>query len=376
MFGSVVLEVSIGLVLTFLLFSIILTSVREGVESWLKQRSKDLEATIMQLLSQSPEVTTFEKRWLSFRSGLQAIYAALKSLTTRTPRVKADTAQTTDQKTLNAFYNHPLIYSLFPGEYKAKPDGLLCKLWNSTFGLRRHLPTYIPRDHFVAAVIKLKNEADALPDEAIATINNVVASASAWGLSERQVLEKWFDGTMERMSGQFKRKTQRWLFVIGFAIASAANINPILIGNQLAHDSTLRADIAALAPDLQKKLCDAADACTISNGTSLNGIQQQFAAAKLPIGWCSAILPYCLNVQHVGWETPLDFKFDTLDDKPAKPIPTTLVLTLLTGWLITAFAGMLGAPFWFDILKSVMNIRSSINPDEAAAKKLKAAKPD
>ena len=31
---------------------------------------------------------------------------------------------------------------------------------------------------------------------------------------------------------------------------------------------------------------------------------------------------------------------------------------------MTALAGMLGAPFWFDILDGVMNIRNSVKPDD------------
>ena len=34
----------------------------------------------------------------------------------------------------------------------------------------------------------------------------------------------------------------------------------------------------------------------------------------------------------------------------------------LLGWLLTAFAISLGAPFWFDMLNKVMNIRASVKP--------------
>lgn len=39
-------------------------------------------------------------------------------------------------------------------------------------------------------------------------------------------------------------------------------------------------------------------------------------------------------------------------------------LTLLLGYLITALAIMLGAPFWFDMLNKIMMIRSSLKPEE------------
>ena len=37
----------------------------------------------------------------------------------------------------------------------------------------------------------------------------------------------------------------------------------------------------------------------------------------------------------------------------------TWVIPKLLGWLLTAFAITLGAPFWFDMLKRVINIRGS-----------------
>src|SRR5207244_10742614 len=34
-------------------------------------------------------------------------------------------------------------------------------------------------------------------------------------------------------------------------------------------------------------------------------------------------------------------------------------LTMTLGWLITAFAVSMGAPFWFDLLHNVVNVRAS-----------------
>jgi hypothetical protein len=43
-------------------------------------------------------------------------------------------------------------------------------------------------------------------------------------------------------------------------------------------------------------------------------------------------------------------------------IPAILLTGL--GWLCTALAVMLGAPFWFDVLNKVMVIRSTVKPHE------------
>src|SRR5215208_4298841 len=50
MFGSVILEVAIGIVFVFLLVSMICSAIREGIESWLKSRAAFLEQGIRELL--------------------------------------------------------------------------------------------------------------------------------------------------------------------------------------------------------------------------------------------------------------------------------------------------------------------------------------
>ena len=50
MFGSTALEVAIGLVTTFLMFSLILTASAETVEAFLKTRARDLEKALAELL--------------------------------------------------------------------------------------------------------------------------------------------------------------------------------------------------------------------------------------------------------------------------------------------------------------------------------------
>ena len=37
---------------------------------------------------------------------------------------------------------------------------------------------------------------------------------------------------------------------------------------------------------------------------------------------------------------------------------------MVLGWLVTALAVMLGAPFWFDVLNRIMVIRSTVKPHE------------
>ncbi len=84
MFGSDILDIAIGLVLVYLIFSVLMTSVAEAVESLLKTRAGQLEHAIGQLLQG-------------------------------------------DQTLLEQFYNHPLIYGLYRGEYP-QAGAALCRI--------------------------------------------------------------------------------------------------------------------------------------------------------------------------------------------------------------------------------------------------------
>jgi hypothetical protein len=74
-----------------------------------------------------------------------------------------------------------------------------------------------------------------------------------------------------------------------------------------------------------------------------------------------------VNVLPIGWTEESWGAFsDKLGLGGAQTDPFALIRTLV-GWLITAFAVTLGAPFWFDLLKSFVNIRSSGRPPAAAS---------
>lgn len=318
MFGSVVLEVALGIVLTFLLFSIILTAAKEALESVLKSRSSDLEKAIAELLSHKEDGSA------------------------ASPDI------------LNQFYSHPLIFSLFRGGYENARKS-------------RKLPSYIPSANFAGAVQSLwgasheplegilakpdpgnNNASDKLKFK----IQSVIAHMGDSAKSEREKLELWFNTAMDRLTGHYKRKTQTILFVCAFAMAAIGNINPILIGNRLVNDAKLRTEIVALAPNVAQAACP--------KGAMSCGMDQQMAARfdtnfkeeGMPIGWGSAPdmpslpdlnKPFEQNMSHV---TP------------------SYIIALLLGWMVTAFAGMLGAPFWFDMMSKVINLRNSLKPED------------
>lgn len=145
---------------------------------------------------------------------------------------------------------------------------------------------------------------------------------------------------MDRVSGLYKRSTQWVIFWIGLLAAVALNINTITIADYLYHNDAARAVIVARAETA------AQDTAFLSRNYS--AARSELDSLSLPIGWTK------------GWGAPRpDYKVDANNFEIWNHI-----LAPVLGWLITAFAATMGAPFWFDILNKVMVIRSTVKPHE------------
>jgi len=308
MFGSQVLEVAIGLVLLYLLLSLICSSIREGLEAWLKTRAADLERGIRELLD-DPQGTGLAQ----------------------------------------AVYTHPLIYGLFRGEYKPG----LRTTWLPRGG---NLPSYIPAGNFAVALMdviargavaptasptgrtgtgspartslsveSLREAVGALPPSVQRALLAAIDTAQN-DLGRTQAnLEAWFNSSMDRVSGWYKRRTQNIIFVIGLVLTIALNADSMKVATSLMQDEALRRTVVAEAESVARdKDRPAAD---------VRARYQDIAGLGFPIGW-------------QRWPGGRDV---------AGHIP---------GWLMTGFAIALGAPFWFDVLNKFMVVRSTVKPRE------------
>jgi len=175
------------------------------------------------------------------------------------------------------------------------------------------------------------------------SINSLFAGAGEYAESfdkslaiGRKNVEAWFDSTMDRMTGWYKRWSQKIAFVIALVVAIAFNIDSIHIAAELWNTPALRQASAAYVEDFIK---DNSKDGTFSQ-TDLNALKVDLEELKFPIGWNQA-----------------------KNEKDTNP--WLFWFMKVVGWFITAGAAMQGAPFWFDTLKKLVNIRSSgTNPAE------------
>jgi hypothetical protein len=330
-----ILQVAIGISFVFLLFSVIVSSANEIGQALASTRSKQLKAGIGELL-QDREFA----------------------------------------KAAKAFWDHPLISGLYKGK-----DGR---------------PSYIAARTFVMTLLDLVRKGEIIAgnvsgtdlETQIAKIENEPLKRALTCLFEQakkdvakfeQALETWFNEAMDRVSGWYKRLTQYSLFLIGLVLAIWANVDTIHIVGALSTDPKLQADAADAAiaylktpsgagkakgspansdvsstpTQEQKQNASPPDTPTpnsteTSSGTatpassptavqSLETAATELASLQVPLGWAGPEYSY---VGH-HW------------------------LSAIAGWLLTALAASMGAPFWFDMLNRFINIRAAgRSPDE------------
>lgn len=293
MFGSQVLDIGIGLVLIFMLISLILTSFQEALEGILKSRGRNLEKSLFELFQR-------------------------------------------DSALLQKFYDHPLVFALYRQDY----SGL--------GGWSRQLPSYIPRDIFAAALLQLRAAGELASQPKLeALVESIETMTGADTDRVRRELERWYDGAMDRASGHYKRHTQLILFVSALVAAVVMNLNAVVIGQYLSVSTTARDQIVAVA----ERTRGPAPAAPVE--PDARQLYSDLAGLKLPIGWGREARVHV--DQALGTTDPRGSEFLVAAGNWA---------TFVAGYLITALAAMLGAPFWFDVLNRLMVIRSTVKPRE------------
>jgi hypothetical protein len=299
MFNSGILDVAIGVVFVYLLVSLIVTAVNELIAAIFKMRGRVLWQGLCNLLP--------------------------------TGAGKKNIAQ--------QVFDHPLIDGLSPGQR----------------------PSYIPSRTFALALLDvvsggtgkigtskdLEAKIDLLADDLKRPLK-LLLYESRHNLDRFKTnIEIWFNDSMDRVSGVYKRKVQYALFFLSFLLAAGLNVDTIVLANRLSHDSALRSALVSHAEAAAKLPAPAADASgdkTLDDPqTALAGTIKELNELSLPIGWDGPAEDLKPHFAQLGF-------FGGLLD---------LFRRHFVGWTLTAFAGTLGAPFWFDLLNRFINIRSA-----------------
>ena len=221
-----------------------------------------------------------------------------------------------DENAVKQLYNHGLIRSLDT---------------TSVFGSKRK-PAKIPGDIFAKAAVDLflalpETDAGKPLHQAVRTLSpNVVPAAmeAAGKLDEyRKNVQEWFDAAMDKASDVYRRNISLTAFIIGLMLAYTFNVDTVYVAGKLWTQPTLRQAIVAQAGNLNP-----------GDEAGLNNTIAKINSFSLPVGWTVEASP----------QTQQEWYYKYL------------------GWFITGLAASQGSPFWFDILRRLVGLKSQTAP--------------
>ena len=211
-------------------------------------------------------------------------------------------------------------------------------------------------------------------------------------------IEVWFDRSMERASGVYKRNARGFAFLIGLVLAVALNADTFYIISRLAKDDALRNSIVSASTQLVQNVQSpnlsptASPSPTTKSSSPVklltsptpspsplptltssqntiervkNNVDQSLSDISLPIGWTDNILDEQFQITE-----PVKYK-ETSEEKQVREKDKERrkahffghhihpIVIMIMGWLVTATAMMMGAPFWFDFLGLFINVRNT-----------------
>ena len=448
MFNSTILDVAIGMIFVYLLLSLMCSAANELIELWLKNRAADLERGIRELFNDRNRTTGLVEK----------------------------------------IYSHPLVSGLFEKPYDSKRLNWFKRL----FG-RVNLPSYIPARNFALALMDTKFESkegapkaeaqitpgasgaagatppttpapqmivnvapatppplpdpsalaalraniQSIPNESVRkALTTLVDAAGNDPAKVRENIENWYNSSMDRVSGWYKRRAQIFILIIAFFVAIAVNADSIVIANRLWHDKPLRDSLVAAADAYAKANAPTPTPIPTASSSASSGPSQPKARPSTtptltptptptptpkptPVPTATPCAPpECEGKDKEGKETKdseqcrqelikCERNKECLGDacppgkedspqcklKKSQCQITDLGLPIgwtdeewpglhfwegkaffsrwyppfrshLFGWLLTALAISLGAPFWFDMLNKLIVVRSTVKPKE------------
>lgn len=319
---SVLLDVVVGLVFIFLIFSLLASGAYEIGARALATRAKHLWSALYDLLDGGPSTVTKAERAMGVVSG------------DKRPDTSSDGGRWTDR-----LYRNPLIKELddtltFQKTRLSHIDAedfsraLLQEVWDKAAEISGAEPSNIG-DAITKAREELSN-APFLDDLEIFAhqLNNDLDRV-------KDEVSRWFDSRMESVSRSYRKNSRWWLFAIGLLVAVVFNVDAIHATSELYRDDALRQAVATQAANVVQE-CQARD-----------GDGQVKPASDAKVIECVDE-----EVGNVAGTLSLPIGFEN-------GFEITLLGAL--GWIVAAAALAQGAPFWFDALSRLSGLKKQLS---------------
>ncbi|MBK6622618.1 MAG: hypothetical protein IPG32_17750 [Saprospirales bacterium] len=371
------LEIVIGLIFIFLLLSLFATTVQELLSSLIALRGKILLKAVTQLL----EVDTAEGVGRAANSELAK---AFKEKVKSSKVYQKYSGKFMGLKQLPSYLTADQVTALISelmekeaAEQEQAPTArgmaaepvappMLTNMRQKD--LQRNLSVILQGGQKMDTTVRSRGifEQPQQSEEELASAETMVDKAKA-------AFKKQYDEIMDRATGWYKKAVQAWLLAVGLLIAISFDADTFKIWNNLTHNPESRNELLALATNfVDEGKMDTYTATpdststdtmgTLGNQTRLKGLVDSLlyneinkVPAPLGLGWDASLSQQLQNSRYAEGNSMLFF------------------IRKFFGWLITALAISLGAPFWFDMLQKVISIRNAgVRPQDAEREQAKA----
>jgi hypothetical protein len=373
---SVYIDFAIGLVLAFLLLSLLVSGINEGLVRLLSVRSKFLWAYLRDTLDGGLPPDRHSARVFGLVSrGVEAM-GRLPAIGGFVRRVFRDFASWNARSRLPMTVLGVLLKFPFSGDPRPRfsetpapkdiptagsmTDAIYERLQEIDHARGgRTTISDIPPERFGVAVMEL-----AMGHGGVQSLLNRLRDhgsplfrplQSVWeGAADdleafRTGVQRWFDGEMQRLTILYRRYVRWVVAVIGLLVTLAFSVDSLQYGKDLLHDGAQRSAVAALAVADQEQLGSLRDMCAGDPGntdayTCITNILSTPAFVEVfGNGPLSLTIPESGTPQ-VTWNVAAWWERVTMPEH-------------WPGYLVTFVALLFGASFWWDVLRRLTGLR-------------------
>jgi hypothetical protein len=289
-----ILEVAIGLVVTWLIISMATSQIQETIIESLGWRSTFLKNRLQEMFKDPALVEQFYKHPL------------IETISARTFWGKKRTAKDIPNP---IFAKAAVDILLNAGKSGNEIPANTMDLGTLTQSLTDSMKHLNETNNVLARTVKYL----------VPKLEGATTDVEKKIVEYRGNVESWFDSTMGQATLLYRKHASLIALVLGIGLALGFNVDSVDIVNQLWRDPTLRQTIVAQAENIDP-----------NDSASIAETKASLEALSLPVGW---------NQE----KTPQDLR-------------TWAIKGL--GIFITGLAASLGSPFWFDILNKMLGLKS------------------
>lgn len=400
MFNSPVLDVLVGMVFVFSLFSILVTQINSFISNFLMLRARHLRGAIDDIIQDekvrarlithplirfTKEKAILPQNIVSDEQANYVVNAAIENVTWIDPNTFAKVltniitggGQLFDELLLT-------IYNMPPGEARTKIQTQFNAVITTGTGLDdlRRMINGVKDDEFREALHDCMNDVYAKLSERDIDPTNLVSMMAGLTQIENQAFKgamatllsgintmdeaqvriaQWFNDSMDRTTNYFKRTMEYYSIAVGLIVAILLNVDSLFIAQSLWNDPALRDAVVAAAETAAQ---DATLETQANEGTTTNeddpvaGASDALIAAeatlddllalRLPMGW-SYQNPNEIADERLAISAERNL-YCLLGGSGCDEGLFWLWLTKIMGITATGIAVAQGAPFWFGLL--------------------------